>query len=68
MPQLAALSYHGGIVTRPYDPAKPAACPLLLVQGNPREETDVPGPQWLRVAEAGRPGDKHERFRLYRMP
>ena len=41
---------------------------LLLVQGNPREETDVPGPQWLRVAEAGRPGDKHERFRLYRMP
>jgi len=67
-PQLAALSYHGGIVTRPYDPARPAACPLLLVQGNPREETDVPGPQWLRVAEANRPGDKQERFRLYRLP
>ena len=68
VPQIAALSYHGGIVTRPFDPAKPAACRLLLVQGNPRGETDVPGPQWLRVAEASRPGDKHERFRLYRLP
>ncbi len=66
VPQLAALSYHGGIKMREYDPARPAACRLLVVQGNPRGETDVPGPRWARVAEAGRPGDKHERFRLYR--
>ncbi len=68
VPQLAALSYHGGIVARPYDPARPAACRLLIVQGNPRGETDVPGPRWQRIAEASRPGDRHERFRLYRHP
>jgi 4-amino-4-deoxy-L-arabinose transferase-like glycosyltransferase len=66
VPQLAALSYHGGIVMRQFDPAQPVACRLLVVQGNPRMETDVPGRRWTRIAEAGRPGDKHERFRLYR--
>jgi hypothetical protein len=66
IPQLAALSYHGGIRAQPFDPAKPTACRLLVVKGNPREEQDVPGPRWVRIAEAGRPGDKNERFRLYR--
>ena len=66
VPQGAALSYHAGIRAKPFDPSKPNACRLLLVQGNPRQETDVPGPRWERLAEVGRPGDKNERFRLYR--
>jgi len=67
VPQGAALSYHAGIRALPFDPSRPHACELLLVQGNPREETDVPGPQWALIAEAGRPGDRNERFRLYRL-
>ena len=66
MPQQAALSYHAGIVARPFDPARPASCPLLIVQGGPRDESGVPGPRWERIAEAARPGDRHERYRLYR--
>ena len=64
--QRAALSYHAGIHTRPFDPAKPSACPLAIVQGHPQHERDAPGPGWVRLAEAGRPRDKDERFRLYR--
>jgi 4-amino-4-deoxy-L-arabinose transferase-like glycosyltransferase len=64
--QRAALSYHGDIHTQPFDPAKPAACPLVIVQGNPQYEQDAPGPKWVKVAETARPRDKNERFRLYR--
>lgn len=67
VPQGAALSYHAGIRAQPFDPARPHACSLLLIQGSPREESDVPGPGWTLIAEAGRPGDRSERFRLYEM-
>jgi hypothetical protein len=63
--QAAALDYHAGIRAQPYDPAHPAACPLLIVQGSPAQETDAPGEGWVKLAEAGRPGDKAERYRLY---
>jgi 4-amino-4-deoxy-L-arabinose transferase-like glycosyltransferase len=69
--QAAALDYHGGIRTRPFDPLNPAACPLVLVQGNPRHELDKPPPvgrrAWVKLADVGRPGDRAERFRLYRL-
>ncbi len=68
VPQLAALSYHGGISAKPFDPSRPTACRLLIVQGGPRDEAGVPGPRWTRMAEAARPGDRHERYRLYRHP
>jgi len=64
--QRAALSYHAGIQTQAFDPAKPAACPLVIVQGNPQQERDALGPRWVQLAEAARPRDKNERFRLYR--
>lgn len=64
--QRAALDYHAGIVTRRFDPARPRACPLLLVQGEPRSEQDAPGRGWLKIADVGRPGDRSERYRLYR--
>ena len=65
VPQAAALDYHGGIRTEPFDPLKPRACPLILVQGNPRDEFDAPGVGWTKLADVGRPGDRNERYRLY---
>ena len=65
--QAAALDYHAGIRTRPFDSAKPNACRLLLVQGNPRHEFDGPGSGWAKLADVGRPGDRGERYRLYRL-
>ena len=67
VPQRAALHYHAGIRTRNYDPLHPRACPLLIVQGRPEHELDGPGRGWTRIAEAGRPGDRSERLRLYRL-
>jgi len=64
-PQRAALDYHAGIRTREFDPLRPSACPLLLVQGHPSHERDGPGAEWNKLADVGRPGDKSERYRLY---
>lgn len=69
--QAAALDYRGGIRTQAFDPSKPAACPFVLVQGSPRNELDAPpavsGRRWLKLADVGRPGDRAERYRLYRL-
>lgn len=67
-PQRAALSFHAGIRTEPWraaDPPGAPSCRLLLVQGRLRAEV-APGPGWRKLADVGRPGDKGERFRLYR--
>lgn len=65
-PQRAALSYHAGIRTRPALYREAKICPLLIVQGSPRHENDAPGTGWRKLADAGRPGDRGERYRLYR--
>ena len=69
--QAAALDYHGGIRTQPFDPVKPTACPLVLVQGKPQGELDAPpstgNVRWTKLADVGRPGDRAERYRLYRL-
>ena len=69
--QAAALDYHAGIRARPYDLLKPEDCPLLLVQGSPKHELDAPASsataRWTKLADVGRPGDKSERYRLYRL-
>ena len=68
-PQRAAFSYHAGIVTTPWRAAAPGnaarACRYLIVQGSPRLEVS-PGPGWRKLAEASRPADRGERYRLYR--
>ena len=72
-PQRAALSYHAGILTEAFRAAPPAAasgaaapvCRYLIVQGHPRQEIS-PGPGWRKLADVGRPGDRGERYRLYR--
>jgi len=74
-PQRAALSYHAAIRTQPLregagpptagsGPAVPS-CLFLIVQGHPRTEV-TPGPGWRKLADVGRPGDRGERYRLYR--
>ncbi len=64
-PQRAALSYHASIRTQAFNPARPDACRLILVQGSPAHERDAPGSAWRKLADVGRPNDKAERFRLY---
>lgn len=64
-PQRAALAYHAQLRTVAYDPLKPDACPLQLVQGNPTYESNRPDATWRKIADVGRPGDKIERYRLY---
>jgi 4-amino-4-deoxy-L-arabinose transferase-like glycosyltransferase len=65
--QRAALSYHAGLAPEPPERAGPADCRLLLVQGNPAHERDGPDARWVKLADVGRPGDKGERYRLYRL-
>jgi 4-amino-4-deoxy-L-arabinose transferase-like glycosyltransferase len=66
LPQAASLDYYADIRPRAFDFAKPRECTLVLVQGSPQHEFDAPGPGWVKLADVGRPGDKGERFRLYR--
>jgi 4-amino-4-deoxy-L-arabinose transferase-like glycosyltransferase len=65
-PQRAALSYHASLRTQA-DPQ--GLCRFLLVQGSPQQEVvPVAGRgRWIKLADVGRPGDKSERFRLYRL-
>ena len=64
--QRALLHYFSGIVTQRQE-ARVARreCELLLVQGRPQQEI-VTGAAWEKVWEGNRPGDKDERYRLYR--
>lgn len=64
--QRAALSYHAGIATRDWSRRKASPCPVVIVQGTPRDEAGAPGPGWTKLADVGRPGDRGERYRLYR--
>jgi 4-amino-4-deoxy-L-arabinose transferase-like glycosyltransferase len=65
-PQRAMLEYFAGIVTsREETAARRADCDLLLVQGVPQVE-HAPEGGWAKIWEGGRPGDKSERYRLYR--
>ena len=65
-PQRAMLHYFAGIVTyRDESPERRRDCDLMLVQGVPQEER-APGGEWTKIWEGNRPGDKAERFRMYR--
>lgn len=65
-PQRAMLHYFAGILTYREEAAERRRdCDLMLVQGTPQEERALPG-NWIRIWEGNRPGDKAERYRLYR--
>ena len=59
------LHYVSNIVTyREEVVARRRNCDVLLIQGVVREEVAAPG--WRKIWEGSRPGDKVERYRLYR--
>lgn len=64
--QLASLSYF--VEIEPVAEASTAgqACNWLLVVGDTRSELAAPGHQWTKVWEGNRPGDRKEKFRLFR--
>ena len=64
--QRAMLHYFAGIRTKRVEiNPKAFACDLLLTQGRPLDEL-VMAPGWQKIWEGHRPGDKDERYRLYR--
>ena len=67
-PQRAMLHYYTNIITYRIDaPArKRDDCDFALVQGVASEEHVPLGP-WQKIWEGARPGDKLERYRLYKL-
>jgi hypothetical protein len=64
-PQRATLDYYADIITRRTDAAGKKECDLLLVQGSANNPF-VPSAGWLLLWEGARPGDKSERYWLFR--
>lgn len=64
--QRALLHYHANLITRRTEVTRDSPnCDVLLIQSVLREEPAVPA-GWRKIWEGARPGDKIERFRLYR--
>ena len=65
-PQRAMLHYFAGIITWRLDqPGRARDCRLVLTQGVAGTEIKPDG-RWEKIWEGTRPGDKVERYRLYR--
>jgi 4-amino-4-deoxy-L-arabinose transferase-like glycosyltransferase len=64
--QRASLAYFVGL--EPVAEKTPAgqACRWLLVVGDTRRELQAPGGQWQLAWEGSRPGNRKEKFRLFR--
>jgi 4-amino-4-deoxy-L-arabinose transferase-like glycosyltransferase len=67
-PQRALLHYFADVITEREERAsRSAECDLLLVQGRPQQDV-APEAPWRKIWEGSRPGDRHERYRLYERP
>jgi 4-amino-4-deoxy-L-arabinose transferase-like glycosyltransferase len=65
-PQRAMVHYFAGVVTyREEAPGRHRDCDLTLVQGTTQEE-HAPEGAWIKIWDGSRPGERTERFRLYR--
>jgi 4-amino-4-deoxy-L-arabinose transferase-like glycosyltransferase len=64
-PQRAVLHYFAGLLTLREEVVAPD-CTLMLVQGSPNDDSGNPGEGWDMVWQGNRPGDRSERYRLYR--
>jgi len=65
-PQRAMLYYFGNVTTERLEKNGPRPdCDLLITQDNWKNPGEL-GPPWQIVWQGRRPGDKQERFRLYR--
>jgi 4-amino-4-deoxy-L-arabinose transferase-like glycosyltransferase len=63
--QRVLLHYFANVVTQRAESAVPRGnCDLLLTQGTVRDDATPFG--WRKIWEGARPGDKVERYRLYR--
>jgi 4-amino-4-deoxy-L-arabinose transferase-like glycosyltransferase len=64
--QRASFAYFERLRFTPLDANRQTRCRWLLAQGGSRSELTPPGQGWQRIWEGQRPGDRKERFRLYR--
>lgn len=64
--QLASLAYFTGIEAVGEHSKTGQACRWLLVVGDNRRELAAPDSQWTKVWEGNRPGERKEKFRLFR--
>ena len=64
-PQRALLEYYAGILTRRTEVHKRIECDLLLTQGSASNPDAAPGPEWRKIWEGNRPGDRSERYWLF---
>lgn len=64
--QLASLSYFVGIEPVAESSKAGQACRWLLVVGDSRKQLAAPDSNWTKVWEGNRPGDRQEKFRLFR--
>ncbi len=65
-PQRAMLYYFGNVTTERLEKNGPRPdCDLLITQDNWKNPGEL-GPPWKIVWQGRRPGDKQERYRLYR--
>lgn len=64
--QRASLAYFVEIEPVAETSAAGRQCNWLLVVGDTRRELAAPGGNWQKVWEGSRPGDRREKFRLFR--
>ncbi len=64
--QRASLAYFVGIEPASSESNAGKACNWLLVGGDTRRELAAPEGNWNKVWEGNRPGDRKEKFRLFR--
>jgi len=64
--QRASLAYFVGIEPLAADSTAGKQCRWLLVTGDTRPELAAPDGKWTRAWEGNRPGDRKEKFRLYK--
>ena len=64
--QRASLAYFVGIEPPSADSPAGQKCDWVVVTGDTRPELAAPAGKWTRVWEGNRPGERKEKFRLYR--
>lgn len=64
-PQRALLDYYAGIITRRVEVSQRIECDLMLTQGGAQDPDILSGPEWRKIWEGNRPGDKKESYRLF---
>jgi 4-amino-4-deoxy-L-arabinose transferase-like glycosyltransferase len=65
--QRASLAYFIGIEPVEFNSPAGRRCNWLLLVGDTPKELAVPDSRWYKVWEGARPGERHEKFRLYRV-